>query len=68
MEKYAPQKISTPIVKVDVVENIPVEIETSHENFQVKVTTYGNFKWINFAELWDTGFEEKGGIVLIRVE
>ena len=38
------------------------------ENFQVKITTYGNFKWINFAELWDTGFEEKGGIVLIRVE
>ena len=38
------------------------------ENFQVKITTYGNFKWINFADLWDTGFDEKGGIVLIRAE
>jgi len=38
------------------------------ENFQVKVTTYGNFKWINFADLWDTGFDEKGGIVLISAE
>lgn len=36
------------------------------ENFQVKVTTYGSFRWINFAELWDTGFERKGGIVLIQ--
>lgn len=36
------------------------------ENFQVKVTTYGSFRWINFAELWDTGFESKGGIVLIQ--
>ena len=34
--------------------------------FQVKVTTYGSFRWINFAELWDTGFERKGGIVLIH--
>ena len=36
------------------------------ENFQVKVTTYGGYKWVNFADLWDTGFERKGGIVLIR--
>ena len=36
------------------------------ENFQVKITTYGKFNWVNFADLWDTGFEQKGGLVLIR--
>ena len=36
------------------------------ENFKVKVTTYGNFHWINFADLWNTGFERKGGIILIN--
>ena len=36
------------------------------ENFQVKITTYGKFNWVNIAELWDTGFERKGGLVLIR--
>ena len=38
------------------------------ENFQVKITTYGKFNWVNFAEFWDTGFEQKGGLVLIRSE
>ena len=36
------------------------------ENFQVKMTTYGKFNWVNFADLWNTGFERKGGLVLIR--
>lgn len=35
------------------------------ENFQVKVTTYGGYKWVKFAELWDTGFGRKGGLILI---
>lgn len=36
------------------------------ENFQVKITTYGGFNWVDFAEFWDTGFERKGGLVLMR--
>ena len=36
-------------------------------NFEVKCLTYGESEFINFRELWDTGYEKKGGIVLFRM-
>lgn len=36
------------------------------ENFQIKITTYGGFNWVDFAEFWNTGSEIKGGMVLIK--
>lgn len=32
--------------------------------FMVKAVTYGNWRWLDLAELWDTGYSRKGGLVL----
>lgn len=42
------------------------EEETSGR--QVKAVTYGESAWVDFDGLWDTGHEEKGGLVLYRWE
>ena len=34
---------------------------------RVKTVTYAEEKWISFEGLWDTGFKEKGGLILYRV-
>ena len=36
------------------------------EDFVVKTATYGEVLWLSLRRLWDTGYAEKGGIVLIR--
>ena len=30
----------------------------------VKAVTYGNYEWLDLKELWDTGYEKKGGLIL----
>ena len=30
---------------------------------EVKAVSYGEFVWLDFERLWDTGFEKKGGLV-----
>lgn len=42
-----------------------VGYEEQGEDFQVKVATYGNYYWLSLKELWDTGYNDKGGMVLI---
>ena len=32
----------------------------------VKAVTYGSFEWLDFAKLWNTGYDRKGGLVLLR--
>lgn len=32
----------------------------------VKAVTYGEFRWLDFNELWDTGYARKGGLVLYK--
>jgi hypothetical protein len=32
--------------------------------FQVQTLTYSEAKWVDFRSLWNTGREEKGGIIL----
>ena len=34
------------------------------ESFRIKAVTYGKGEWLNFAQLWNTGHEQKGGLVL----
>lgn len=34
--------------------------------FLVKAVTYGSFHWLNLQELWDTGYNRKGGIICIK--
>lgn len=39
--------------------------EEFQEEFFVKAVTYGEAEWLNLKELWDTGFERKGGMILL---
>lgn len=40
--------------------------EALEETFLVKAVTYGEWEWLDFGELWNTGEERKGGLVLYR--
>ena len=31
---------------------------------KVKAVTYGEYRWIDFERLWDTGFAKRGGLIL----
>ena len=35
------------------------------EDFFVKAITYGEFEWLDLKMLWNTGFEHKGGMILL---
>lgn len=39
--------------------------EEFEEEFFVKAVIYGEMEWLNLRELWDTGFEKKGGMILL---
>ncbi len=43
-----------------------VGYEEFEEDFYVKVATYGNYHWLSLKELWNTGYKQKGGMVLIE--
>lgn len=36
------------------------------ENFKVKTATYSESNWVKLTDLWDTGYEQKGGLVLFH--
>ncbi len=35
--------------------------------FYVKAVTYGHSRWLKLRELWDTGYEKKGGLIRVTV-
>ena len=35
--------------------------------FQVQAVTYGHRRWLDFQALWNTGFDEKGGMILFHL-
>ena len=37
------------------------------ENHTVKAITYGSAKWLDFNVLWDTGYKERGGLILYSI-
>ena len=37
-------------------------------SFEVKAVTYSGYKWLDFYELWDTGFARKGGLILYNID
>lgn len=43
---------------------------TGYESFEdacmVKAVTYGDFRWLDFNELWNTGYERKGGMIIYK--
>lgn len=38
--------------------------EIFEDEFYVKIITYGRYMWVNFKELWETGFRQKGGMII----
>lgn len=42
--------------------------DESGGSFQVKAVTYGEYEWLNLEELWNTGYEKRGGLILFEVE
>lgn len=40
--------------------------EDFDNEFKIKIATYGEFFWISFSELWETGYNRKGGMVLLK--
>lgn len=38
--------------------------EIFEENYMVKAVTYGSWQWLNFKELWNTGYQNRGGLIL----
>lgn len=41
--------------------------EDNYDSFLVKVVTYGNYRWFPLEELWNTGYKQKGGLVLFSL-
>ena len=36
--------------------------------FLVKAVTYSEFEWLDFEKLWNTGYDQRGGLVLYRLK
>ncbi len=43
-----------------------VGFKSTQTAFYIKAATYGSFEWLDFNKLWNSGFDKKGGMVLIR--
>jgi hypothetical protein len=41
--------------------------ESFEDNFMVKAVTYGSWRWLDFKELWDTGYRKKGGMIVYHM-
>lgn len=41
--------------------------ETDGEVFMVKAVTYSEFEWLDFNRLWDTGYAQKGGLIIVNL-
>lgn len=42
--------------------------EKTEKELFIKIATYGNYSWISFNQLWDTRYEEKGGMIIIDIK
>lgn len=43
-----------------------VGYETRSDGLYVKAATYGEAVWLSLRELWNTGYQKKGGMILYR--
>ena len=42
--------------------------EETNNTLFVKAVTYSGFQWLDFRKLWDTGFANKGGLILYSLK
>ncbi|MCH3914462.1 MAG: hypothetical protein LKE29_04100 [Acidaminococcaceae bacterium] len=39
-----------------------------HEDYvAVKAVTYGSYEWLSLEEIWDSGYEKKGGLIIFGI-
>lgn len=43
-----------------------VGYEDFEDTFMVKTVTYGEYQWMDFKNLWNTGYPEKGGLIIVE--
>lgn len=44
-----------------------VGYEETDDDLLIKIVTYGKHRWISFNKLWDTGYDKKGGMVIVNL-
>lgn len=44
-----------------------VGYEEYENEFYVKTATYGHYDWFSLDELWKTGYQEKGGMIILKM-
>ena len=42
--------------------------EMHEDKCMVKAVTYGSWEWIDFEELWNTGYQRRGGMILYTMK
>ena len=42
--------------------------EETEDDLMVKAVSYGEYKWFSLKELWDTGYDKKGGMILYHIQ
>lgn len=42
--------------------------EEFEETLRIKAVTYSSWEWLSFDELWNTGYKNKGGLVIISIK
>ena len=40
--------------------------DAPNARLRVKTVTYSESQWLDFQELWETGYREKGGLILLK--
>ena len=41
--------------------------EITEDDLLVKAVSYGEYKWFSLSEMWDTGYDKKGGMILYHI-
>lgn len=41
--------------------------DSTGDRLMVKAVTYGEYEWLDMDELWDTGYQRRGGLILYRL-
>lgn len=41
--------------------------EETGNDLLVKAVSYGEYKWFSLKEMWDTGYDKKGGMILYHI-
>ena len=42
--------------------------EITEDDLLVKAVSYGEYKWFSLSEMWDTGYDKKGGMILYHIQ